>query len=482
MPDPRIHQEIDFSIIQSANEWKLDVNLATPELVSPEDGTVVCPETGPGTSNIDLEWKAVSGASEYILQWCLNNNFDGPTCRAVRISTTTYTLSLVADIAMNDEVHWRVGAIDNAGGVSDISDTWSVKYECPSDAGGKGGGQSGGPKDAPTENKVDCQAAEVKIKIVAPNVISGKGKFGTRVQITWDCKNAFGEDLVVFLNGVWSVKHAGGVAIINQDNTKAVFWVDTDISQLIAIEYVATFTDLISGGQFVCREKREIFVDGDSCEGSICLESSSSSESSSASSESSSSSSEESGSVSEGGGDGCNFEVRYDFITISGCKLHVTHLRKTINTATCEETVTILGSDELDIKKDCSCCPSESSSSDEGGSVSGDSGSFGSGSSAVIDSNIEIMAISDDGFGIVEVDTQVSFNDCNVAALKVTLRRDGIIEDTRFLPQGTDPIPVILYDAGVPSGVYSYTVDIEEYGGTDPCAVDSDSQSYETSY
>lgn len=103
-----------------------DIDLDKPELTSPSNGHQEC-----GTS-ITLVWGAVAGASDYIVQWCGNSSFTGPSLDAKKINAaTTTTLSTGAsEIVRGRLYYWRVFAFNSTGGASPKSDSRSFKLKC----------------------------------------------------------------------------------------------------------------------------------------------------------------------------------------------------------------------------------------------------------------------------------------------------------------------------------------------------------------
>lgn len=105
-----------------------DIVLPPPILYSPENqwADYKVAEFAFDPITVRLEWSAVPGADFYVVQWCMNSSFRGPTLVGRR-TTDTYL-----DIQENDELlrttdiwyYWRVFAYSNTGGVSDSSEVW----------------------------------------------------------------------------------------------------------------------------------------------------------------------------------------------------------------------------------------------------------------------------------------------------------------------------------------------------------------------
>ncbi len=261
----RIQQKLSVSVSQPATPWKTDVVLDTPILKTPADGDLLCPHQAGATSNIILEWEAVTSAQFYVLQWCNNTSFQGPTLRSIKQAGTTYDLPLgETGIRMGEEIHWRVMAFNNSGGVSYKSDSWTVKYDCDDKhATGAGDNKSGGPSGGPG-NQSKCSDFDIDMEITGDKLAFCCDEKTWKLDMSWNCIDANGRSLLT-LNGVtWSiVQPAGdpGNAIKVQANDSCTVTTNCNADQVFTLKAKASFTDLVSGGVFFCEEEKKIYVD-----------------------------------------------------------------------------------------------------------------------------------------------------------------------------------------------------------------------------
>lgn len=266
MVDPRIHQELDVEATTPTIPWRNDQVLDVPDLIDPADGDKICPDNAGsgGASDVILEWQAVTGATEYLVQWSLNSSFRGPTTKAVRTSSTSYNLTLVAEIAMGDNIHWRVMAMNGSGGLSEMSETRQIQYECDdTQTSGLGIGKSGGPPGLPDNNQ-KCKDYNVGLEIIGPDMTMCCDKVQFKAVTAWDCKDKFGRSLITPILWEWTLidnPDDNGNVITERDQNRCNITIACGFDQNPTLRYCVTFTDLVNGGVFKCCVDHKFFVD-----------------------------------------------------------------------------------------------------------------------------------------------------------------------------------------------------------------------------
>ena len=116
--------------------WREDVLLPAPRIEEPRDGTAICLATVTGQQAAILKWTPVPNADTYLLQWSNNPQLESSDVREKFLpGIFQYQLKRDIDIRMGETIYWRVMAVDTnqGGGVSAMSETRSVTYDCFTD-------------------------------------------------------------------------------------------------------------------------------------------------------------------------------------------------------------------------------------------------------------------------------------------------------------------------------------------------------------
>jgi hypothetical protein len=267
MADPRVEQKFSVAVSQPATPWKTDVVLDTPIHIAPADGDTVCPNQPGAGSRIILEWGTVAGASFYVLQWCNNSSFQGPTFRSIKQAGTSYELPLgLLGIRMDESIHWRVMAFNGTNGVSQKSDSWSVKYECEDQqASGQGDSKSGGPPGVGGDRS-KCSDFDIDMQIIGQKTVMCCDRGTWKLQLVYNCKDANSRDLITFKEVVWSIIQNpvdANNTIEAQDDKSVKILVDCNKSQVFTLKATAEFTDELEAEDFFCETIHKVFVDCD---------------------------------------------------------------------------------------------------------------------------------------------------------------------------------------------------------------------------
>lgn len=105
-----------------------DVLLPAPILNAPDDEWIHYKMTGSQAdpTEVTLEWGAVPGADFYVVQFCNNSSFRGPTLIGRKTTDTFLKLTEDTDLFRYTDrwYYWRVFAYKNTGGSSNASETW----------------------------------------------------------------------------------------------------------------------------------------------------------------------------------------------------------------------------------------------------------------------------------------------------------------------------------------------------------------------
>jgi hypothetical protein len=269
----------------SVFKWRNDKVLETPTLVWPEDGVNLCEdnfgEVPGGSSNFNLTWNAVPGAAFYIIQWCRNSSFRGPTLQAQKVtatsspSSTTHNLVLTEQIRLDDQIFWRVMAHDNQGGVSEKSETRSFKYQCSpletDSSQGKSedrkkkqpGGKSGGT--SPHKDLELCDFFQIKMDIVGPKEVMCTDKQMWHLELSYTCNDANARQVASITATEWSVvnnpKKVGIFNIIVGNDKVCVLQIFGNESEVIGLKAKVTFFDHIRQKAFECEVEKKVRVD-----------------------------------------------------------------------------------------------------------------------------------------------------------------------------------------------------------------------------
>lgn len=253
-------------------EWFHDYVLEQPVLYLPLTDSVLCPDNYPWTSGsgsgIFLEWNSVPNAQYYIVQWCKNSSFHGPTLRAVQVSAPTLQYELLLgseyDIIEGDQLYWRVMAFNDYGGVSEKSEHRWVKYKCQTSKIDGGGGRGGGSGSG-SENKSFCEMFNVAVAIKGPHSILCCDKTEWNSRFSWMCKDSDGNDIVTLTAGTWSIEQVvagvGGHVITSQTKNKVLISTECEASNNFILKLRLQFLHIPTGTTFYCDESKEIHCD-----------------------------------------------------------------------------------------------------------------------------------------------------------------------------------------------------------------------------
>ena len=187
-----IKQNINTSVDTPGVTWRYDCYLPTPKLLYPRTGTNICLEDlDPTSANILLQWTTIVGASRYIIQWCSNNSFNGPTLRSASVVAplTVYALVQDVDITYGETVYWRVFAIGDDGCVSSKSEPWSIKYDC----------------NTPDGKPDYCSDYNVCIDLNYKDSMDCCTSQEVTANVSYLCANAFGTEILTITNVTWDV-------------------------------------------------------------------------------------------------------------------------------------------------------------------------------------------------------------------------------------------------------------------------------------
>ena len=268
--------------------WFSYGRLDTPNPYAPCEGCNECWDvhpfslnrTGGGTgqnkslSGAVFEWHPVTGADYYIVQWCKSDNFQGPTLRAAKVSTTYYELKLYSDIRRGDKVFWRVMAYDTSGKVSAKSTPRDFTYckdnKRPKPKKDKGGNDTGSGAAGSHPDIANCEKANFCGKITGPdNLMCCHGKQMYHLQFAWSCKDEDGANVYEFVSVQWAVTGNpndggavdGGIEIVAQNNQTVTIHVKGKQSQKATIAAQITLKDTSTNTAFSCTLKKSINVD-----------------------------------------------------------------------------------------------------------------------------------------------------------------------------------------------------------------------------
>lgn len=268
-----INQSIYSSVIQPAVTWRNDYRLDKPYLLGPFNGANVCSEafqfiSGSGTGII-LLWRTVPSADFYVVQWCRNSSFSGPTIRTALVASpaTQYELNFATDIRIGVEYFWRVVAYAEDGGVSDTSDAWSFTFDCPSIEN---------PNDVKElspyyQDTPLCDFFNVNLGLNGPDKADCCSKEKYTVDVQWDCLTPDGNSVTI-QNIDWSVTGNAGVTLTTPDNQDyAIVDISIRASEKFTIKVCVRFgdgADLV----FECCDSIDVIVDCDTeSKGRVCI-------------------------------------------------------------------------------------------------------------------------------------------------------------------------------------------------------------------
>lgn len=234
--------------------WRFDSLLFTPTLSYPRDGANICLEADVFSSaQIDLIWLIVPGATQYVLEWCNNSSFEGPSLRAVITPLLIYSLVKGVDIRVGETVYWRVSARDGFGAASDKSIARSVKYDC---------GDAASKEDLTKDKQYD-----VVLKVHGDDYMKCCESKMWSVELSYICKSQLDQPLLTVASITWSLgtdPSLNSPEIAESTSEFAIVRSCADTradSQIFEVEVTVLFNEIQTAGTFSVTEKRKVFLD-----------------------------------------------------------------------------------------------------------------------------------------------------------------------------------------------------------------------------
>jgi len=229
--------------------WREDIILPAPILVGPRNNSVFCLDSQIGLGFIILQWNAVAGATEYLIQWSNNPQMQGASIReaVVVAPTTTYTLLRDVDIRQGEEIYWRVIAASGtsgATGASAQSETRKISYKC---------------EDNEQQKEEDkSQEFDIYLEIGGKDWMECCDRATYFIYISYANRDQFGRELITLDSVEWSVKNESGTVKIEDsaNDFKKIIETCIEETQVIQICVNASFTDKLTSSTFnkqVCK-------------------------------------------------------------------------------------------------------------------------------------------------------------------------------------------------------------------------------------
>jgi hypothetical protein len=241
-----------------------DVRLATPELEWPRDGANLCEEpydhetkARGDSTGIDLKWKAVPGATQYIVQWSQDSSFNGPTLRSEKVAGTTKSLKLGEDIRMGEEAHWRVMASNSTGGTSHKSESRSFKYDCP---------QSKRKNPKGDDSSGLCDIYNVEMELQGDEVLHCCDRALYILNMSYDCKDDEGNVFLEYVQTLWTIRQNpadAGNWVEKSDDAWAIIGTKCNTSSQFWLVCCAQFKIVETGQMFLCCVSKQVVVNCD---------------------------------------------------------------------------------------------------------------------------------------------------------------------------------------------------------------------------
>ena len=239
--------------------WRTDILLSTPILTAPRNNTTVCLNSAPGAgTGIVLQWKAVAGATHYIVQWGKNAQMSLPHLReaVVLAPTTEYELINQDDIRLGETVYWRVLAVNKVGGgASPKSEIRTVTFNCGNQSDNTGLDR--------------CTDYDVQLQINGTEYASCCDENTFWLELTYKAKDQFERELITIADIAWDVdtdSSSGGTASIKRSllgGKKVTIETCGENSQVFKITATVTFNDNVIGDTFECSATKYVFMDCD---------------------------------------------------------------------------------------------------------------------------------------------------------------------------------------------------------------------------
>jgi len=255
----RIRQDITLSASEPGTTYRGDSLLDAPVPLGPKDGATLCsPEAElqafltNGVSGIPVLWSAVAGASFYVLQWCANSSFNGPSLRASKITapTVSYNMRFLTDFALGEETFWRVMAFDAAGATSIKSPVFSFTYQCP-----------GGNVE---NNDIGCDSNGIEVKVIGEDVVKADCNEALYHVVTnFDCEDDEGRTIAIS-SVAWEIRQSNGnpVNFVCTNEEFTIVRIKSNKSEMFQVVAEVTFTDGVK--TFQCRASKDVTIDAHS--------------------------------------------------------------------------------------------------------------------------------------------------------------------------------------------------------------------------
>ena len=266
--------------------WRQDINIPAPGLIFPYQNRTFCIARDGMDTGICLSWTAVPGATTYLLQWSLNQDFSGPTTQEFVTSGTEYCLQYLLDIRQGTEIYWRVIAANQVtGGVSTKSEVRQFRYDCGNNT---------------PDSFTGCEQHAVSQEIVGRNTLACCDYANFSLERTFDCPEFPPQSVINVQSVKWCVRHADGQIDSDEDqpdkdaNAPVRLITDTDnadsadnnintlglhlnLTRTQTIELCAKTTfefsfpvDGVEQEDFECETCTKIFVDCNALPNKIC--------------------------------------------------------------------------------------------------------------------------------------------------------------------------------------------------------------------
>ena len=183
--------------------WREDANIPAPGLIFPYQNRTFCLARDGMDTGICLSWTAVPGATTYLLQWSLNQDFSGTTTQEFVTSDTEYCLQYLLDIRQGTEIYWRVIAANQVtGGVSTKSEVRQFRYDCGNNA---------------PDSFTGCEQHAVSQEIVGRNTLACCDYANFSLERTFDCPEFPPQSVINVKSVKWCVRHADGEIDSDED-------------------------------------------------------------------------------------------------------------------------------------------------------------------------------------------------------------------------------------------------------------------------
>lgn len=241
---------LQASFGQEEVQFRTDVLLPQPILLAPIDNAHIClTASRNATSHIALTWTAVTGATNYVLQWGDSEDMSSPSLRQVILTTTAFTLFRNRDIRLGQTIYWRVFAINLSGGVSLPSATRQLTYTCPEG------------KEATKESTFNVEA-----ELLGPDTIRSCEDTTYYIKLSFTNRDANFREICRYEDTQWSAEYigsaAGDITLVPEEDNELKIYVNArpagEISGNLKLTAEITFTDVIKDETFTKTLTKEI--------------------------------------------------------------------------------------------------------------------------------------------------------------------------------------------------------------------------------